>query len=285
MIASPMYLSTVPICPRTMSVIGVRYSFKNIVSSTAEKFSERVVNERRSQNISVSLRCWPPSSIASGCSASRSTTASETNRPKIDRMSLNCFRFWPYNARTPARKTAPEERLGETGSSNSPYSVKPSQLMAVIAPTASAPKNALASADVIGTATTSSSEIRVAANSSAPSAQSGRSNSAPPRICSINCAWASTPGVDGLSGVATTSDSIEALAPITTTFPARSERSAPASKSFQAGVDKRGSGGAKYARISPPDSLRTTRSPTLIATIPELEPKVASVLALADLRM
>ena len=45
MMASPMYLSTVPSSPRMMSVIGDRYSLRKVDSSTAVKPSDRVVND------------------------------------------------------------------------------------------------------------------------------------------------------------------------------------------------------------------------------------------------
>ena len=104
-----------------------------------------------------------------------------------------------------------------------------------MAATAKAPRTALHSADSSGVATTSASDSKVVVATSAPGAQSGRSNASPSRICSINCACASTPGVDGLSGVATTSDNSDALAPTTTILPARSARSGPGWNSFHAG--------------------------------------------------
>ena len=78
MIASPMYLSTVPSSPRMMSVIGDRYSLRKVDSSTAVNPSDSVVNERMSQNITVRSRFSPPSCRRSGFSASRATTAGET---------------------------------------------------------------------------------------------------------------------------------------------------------------------------------------------------------------
>ena len=61
-----------------MSVIGERYSLRNVDSSTAVKPSDSVVNERMSQNITVSSRFSPPSWSWSGFSASLATTAGDT---------------------------------------------------------------------------------------------------------------------------------------------------------------------------------------------------------------
>src|SRR5271163_4548028 len=114
-----------------------------------------------------------------------------------------------------------------TGSSKIPFRVKANQLAPKKIAVATAPNSALQTAEIRGNVTVNARDSVAAANNSAPGAQSGRLRNAPDRICSSNCASASTPGVEGLSGVATTSDSSDALAPTTTILPSRSERSVP----------------------------------------------------------
>ena len=111
-----------------------------------------------------------------------------------------------------------------------------------MAATANAPRTRSTAPTAAASRRRARATARSSPRTSAPGAQSGRSNSSPSRICSINCACASTPGVDGLSGVATTSDSSDALAPTTTILPARSARSTPGSNSFHAGRRKAGIG-------------------------------------------
>ena len=71
------------------------------------------------------------------------------------------------------------------------------------------------------------------------------------------------------------SESSEALAPTNTILPARSERSASGWRTFQAGIERRGSDLANHTRSSPSASTGTTTSPTFIASIPALLPAVA----------
>ena len=48
-----MYLSSVPLCAKTICVMSVRYSLSSAASSCASSFSEMVVNPRTSLNITV----------------------------------------------------------------------------------------------------------------------------------------------------------------------------------------------------------------------------------------
>ena len=61
MIASPMYLSTVPLFSKTTSVIAVRYSLRSVVSSSSGRRSAMVVNPRMSEKRIESSVAAPPS--------------------------------------------------------------------------------------------------------------------------------------------------------------------------------------------------------------------------------
>src|SRR5271170_5343798 len=113
-----------------------------------------------------------------------------------------------------------------TGSSKIPFREKANQLTPKRIAEAIAPNSALQTADMIGIVKTKARDSVAADSNSAPGAQSGRLSDDPDRICSSSWAATSTPVVEGLSGVATTSDRPDALNPTTTTLPSRSDRSA-----------------------------------------------------------
>ena len=119
---------------------------------------------------------------------------------------------------------------------SSPAREKANQLAATMAATTAAKTSAAnwgARAQVVAT---SAAQITAVVIHSALGAQSGR--------VSV-WAWASTPGIEGVSGVATMSESVAALAPKNTIVPLRSLRSAPGVRTFHAGIERRGSGRAK----------------------------------------
>src|SRR5260370_34373338 len=128
---------------------------------------------------------------------------------------------------------------------------------------AAKPRSAVHNMGMSGAIATNAMERRVLVTSSAPGAQSGRSSVTPLRICSVSCACASTPGVEGLMGVATMSDKSEALAPMKTIFQARSERSAPGLRTFQAGIERRWAELANHTRRSPAGLGGRDIAPTL----------------------
>ena len=150
----------------------------------------------------------------------------------------------------------------------SPRRENANQLTAPIAQTAAANTSAAncgAKAQVVAT---SAAQSKAVAIHSPLGAQSGRLSVTPLRICSRICAWASTPGIWGDNGVATMSDSVTALAPKNTIAPRRSLRSAPGVSAFHAGIERRGSGRAKYGLISPAASVSIVRSPLRTASTP-----------------
>ena len=102
-----------------------------------------------------------------------------------------------------------------------------------------------------GRTATSISEIAAPATSSAPGAQSGRCRVTPDRICSTSCACASTPGVDGSSGVATISDSIRGARADEDDLAGEIREIRAVLSAFQAGIERRGSDFANQTRSSP----------------------------------
>ena len=207
-----------------MVVIGVRYSFRKLVSSVAENPSEIVVNDRKSQNIrSDAVEARPVSGSQDARPIARQPRVRHSGRmpngfPRPDAAS-GC-----RATESPSERPSPEDRLGTTGSSKTPFLVNANQLAPNRITHAMAPNSALQRRRNQRATVKMNASDRIAANNEFRARRPIRPavSVAPDRICSRSCASATTPGVEGSSGVATTSDSNEALAPTTTILPWRS---------------------------------------------------------------
>ena len=78
MMASPMYLSSIPSSLRTIAVIGLRYSLRSLTSSSGGSFSERVVKPRISEQRSVTSLYSPPSLRLPGSLSNSETSCEDT---------------------------------------------------------------------------------------------------------------------------------------------------------------------------------------------------------------
>ena len=92
MMASPIYLSMVPLRARIALVSGVSKRFISPVRpcGSSLKVSEIVVNPRTSENMMVISRYSPPSTSFSGDCVSCSTRAGDRYWPKAERICRRC---------------------------------------------------------------------------------------------------------------------------------------------------------------------------------------------------
>jgi hypothetical protein len=80
MIASPMYLSTVPPCRKTTAVMTVRYSRRKVTTSSGCIRSDMDVKPRMSEKSTVMRRRPAPRPASSFCLTISFTTDGEKNR-------------------------------------------------------------------------------------------------------------------------------------------------------------------------------------------------------------
>ncbi len=93
MIASPMYLSTVPPFRKTASVISVKYSRRNVTTSSGSIFSDIDVKPRMSENSTVMRRRLAPRPASSFWRTISLTTFGEKNRDSLRFSSCSCAKF------------------------------------------------------------------------------------------------------------------------------------------------------------------------------------------------
>jgi hypothetical protein len=129
------------------------------------------------------------------------------------------------------------------------------------AATSAAVSNAECPAGHPGTAKTRRAPPTARSAASPQRAQRGRTSTPPSKMPSSSCAWISTPGMRGATGVAWRSPRPSAVTPINTSFRSNWRGSARPDRTSPAEMKRDGSGGAKWIHTEASGSVGIARSP------------------------